>query len=164
MNKRPLILSILALLLFLGAIAFGVIYIFNTLGLVYFLVYVGILAVFAIVLMTAVLSNQKIHSRIETLQRKFREKNLLEKRLINSEDIALNYLPVGMLIYDDNNQIVWANHYAKECFANVLIDRKLSLVHENLGKSIERREGKFIINVYGKNYDIIHYPKNKALY
>lgn len=164
MNKRSLILSVMAVMLFIGAIAVGVIFIFETLGLGYFLAYVGILAVFAIVLMTSVLSNQRIHSRMEILQKKFRERNLLEKRLLNSEDIALNYLPIGMVIYDDNNQIVWANHYAKDAFANVLIDRKISLVHGNLGKFVEHREGKFIINVYGKDYEIVHYPKNKALY
>ncbi|MFA5467200.1 MAG: DHH family phosphoesterase, partial [Candidatus Izemoplasmatales bacterium] len=164
MNKRSLILSVMAVMLFIGAIAVGVIFILETLGLGYFLAYVGILAVFAIVLMTSVLSNQRIHSRMEILQKKFRERNLLEKRLLNSEDIALNYLPIGMVIYDDNNQIVWANHYAKDAFANVLIDRKISLVHGNLGKFVEHREGKFIINVYGKDYEIVHYPKNKALY
>ncbi|MCK7488066.1 MAG: hypothetical protein MZU97_23180 [Bacillus subtilis] len=46
----------------------------------------------------------------------------------------------------------------------MLVDRNVALVHENLAVLIEKKEIKFIINIYGKEYDCIHYPKNRAVY
>jgi ribosomal protein L9 len=69
-----------------------------------------------------------------------------------------------MIIYNEDMQISWANHAAKEIFSNVLIDRSLTMVHDELAKTIEKREGRFILSIYGKEYEIIHYPKNKCLY
>jgi len=115
-------------------------------------------------LLTSIFSARKRVGRIETLEQKIKEANLLSRRLKNSEDIALNYLPIGMLLYDDNFTITWANGVAKEFFANILIERKLSFIHENLFNMIQKREGKFILNIYGKDYEVIHYPKNKCAY
>jgi ribosomal protein L9 len=109
-------------------------------------------------------SNRKRVGKIRTLEEKIKETNLLSRRLKNSEDIALNYLPVGMILYDDNFTITWANGIAKEFFSNILVERKLSFIHENLYNLIQKREGKFILNIYGKDYEVVHYPKNKCAY
>jgi len=102
--------------------------------------------------------------RMSDLQDKFKRKNLLEKKLVSSEDIALNYMPLGMIIYDEAYQIVWANHAAKDFFSNVLIDRKIAVVHEELAKHVETRETRFILDIYDKAYDIYHYPNNRCIY
>jgi len=102
--------------------------------------------------------------RIQSLEEKIREINQLNKRLKNSEDIALNYLPVGMVIYDDNYVVSWANASAKEYFQNVLTGRKLSVIHEELSKLVEKREGKSIVSIYDHDYEMVHYPKNRCVY
>jgi len=114
--------------------------------------------------LSALFSNKKRVGKIRTLEEKIKEANLLSRRLKNSEDIALNYLPVGMLLYDENFTITWANNVAKDFFANILVERKLSFIHESLFNMIQKREGKFLLNVYGKDYEVIHYPKNKCVY
>ncbi|MDD3958161.1 MAG: 50S ribosomal protein L9 [Candidatus Izemoplasmatales bacterium] len=164
MNKRLMIIYIVTNIILVIASALGIVYLYSNTELVFAILMTVLLGLLMIAYSIAFLSNRKIVGRMERLQSKFREKNLLEKRLLNSEDIALNNLPVGMIIYDDDFRIIWANSVAKEYFSNVLIDRSIGLVHENLGKMIEKREGKFILNIYGKEYEIIHYPKNRSIY
>ena len=102
--------------------------------------------------------------RINDLENKIRELNKTSKHKLNSEDIALNYLPVGIMLYDDSNEIVYANAQAKEFFSNVLVGRNLQVINKVLSENINKRIGKFILNVYDKKFDIIHYPKNKTIY
>ncbi len=163
--KKPLLaFIILSVATFLTAGVLGFIYVLNNLDTIYLVIYSVLLVVTIVSVVIAVFSNKKTVAKFQDLQDKFRKKNLLEKKLVNSEDIALNYMPIGMMIYDDVFQISWANHAAKDFFSNVLIDRKIALVHEEMAKNIEKREGKFVLNIYGKDYEIIHYPKNKCIY
>ncbi len=164
MRKRSLLFISLLSVVYLGLAIVGFIYVLKNLEVIFWIIYLVLVLLIGIVSLIAFFGNRRISFRMRDLQEKYRNKNLLERRLQNSEDIALNYLPVGMIIYDDNMQIVWANHAAKEYFSNVLIDRKLTLVHEQLAKNIEKREGKFVLGIYGKDYEVIHYPKNKCVY
>lgn len=165
MKKRsPILLWILFLLLFAGASIYGLIRILETNSLLSTLLYVGLLAT----LVLGVLSNNFIGKkkvfRIRLLEEKLRDANVLQKRLKNSEEVALNYLPVGMILYDPSYQIIWANNAAKDAFSNLLVDRNIALVHDPLAQLIDKKESQFVINVYGKDYDCIHYVKNRAIY
>ena len=102
--------------------------------------------------------------RISDLENKIREINKTSKHKLNSEDIALNYLPVGIILYDESNEIVYANSQAKDFFSNVLVGRNIQIINKDLSEKINRRLGKFILNIYDKKFDIIHYPKNKTIY
>jgi len=164
MKKGLLAAIILLAAAFLAFGALGLIYVLHNLDVLFLITYIVLYVATLVLALVAFFGKRKISARLNDLQEQFRKKNLLEKRLVNSEDIALNYLPIGMMIYDDNLQIVWANHSAKDYFSNVLIDRKLALVHAELAKNIEKREGKFLLNIYGKDYEAIHYPKNKCVY
>ncbi|XFA98208.1 50S ribosomal protein L9 [Candidatus Izemoplasma sp. B36] len=104
------------------------------------------------------------NTRIGDLENKIRELNKTSKHKLNSEDIALNYLPVGIILYDESEEIVYANAQAKDSFSNVLVGRNLKIINKDLSENISRRMGKFILNVYDKKFDIIHYPKNKTIY
>jgi len=117
-----------------------------------------------VIIATSMILSRKRISRIGSLEEKIKEMNLLNKRLKNSEDIALNYLPVGMVIYDDTYTISWANNAAKEYFSNVLTGRKLGVVHDELSKLVEKREGRSIVSIYDHEYEMVHYPKNKCVY
>lgn len=127
-------------------------------------VYVAFFTAVPVIVFLSILLSKKRRFRISALEEKIRDMNALNKRLKNSEDIALNYLPVGMVIYDDNFTISWANNAAKEYFSNVLTGRKLSVVHDELAKLVEKREGKSIVSIYDKEYEMVHYPKNKCVY
>ena len=102
--------------------------------------------------------------RIQQLEDKIRETASINKRKLNNEDIALNYLPVGIILYDKSFNIDYANQSAKDFCSNVLIDRPLKLINKDLFDFVEKREGKFMVKMYDKLFDVIHYPKNQTIY
>lgn len=107
---------------------------------------------------------RKRKNRIQQLEQKIRETNIINRRKVNNEDIALNYLPVGILIYDDDFQISYANKAAKDYFSNVLVERPLNVLNKDLFINIQNRIGKFKVELYDKKFDVMHYPKNNTVY
>jgi len=155
---------ILSSILFVALSAILFVYLVDRISFWYRVLYFVLDLSIPTVLLSMVLFSKKQGRRIRNLEDRIKEMIQLNKRLNNSEDIALNYLPIGMVIYDDTYTISWANNAAKEYFKNVLTGRKLSLVHEELSKLVEKREGKSIVNIYDVEYEMIHYPKNKCVY
>jgi len=102
--------------------------------------------------------------RIQQLESKIRKNASINKRKLNNEDIALNYLPVGIIIYDKAYNIDYANQAAKDYFSNVLIDRPLKLINKDLLDNVEKRVGKFMVKMYDQLFDVVHYPKNQTIY
>ncbi|MGE4571846.1 MAG: 50S ribosomal protein L9 [Candidatus Izemoplasmatales bacterium] len=131
-------------------------YIYTFFNIVIFIIFIGIL-------LFEYISRQR-RLRIEQLETKIRETNAINKRKLNNEDIALNYLPVGIIIYDDDFNISYANNAAKEYFSNVLVERPLCLLNKDLCDNVEKRVGKFMVELYDKLFDAVHYPKNKTVY
>ncbi len=164
MKKHPILASVVPLILLIAGIAAGFYYLWTLDNLIYLGLFGLFVVALAINIIVGLAKGKKHIGVIRNLEVKVREANLLSKRLRNSEDIALSYLPVGMVIYDENQTIVWANTAAKEFFSNILVERKLSFVHEGLSSMVQKREGKFSLDVYGKKIEFIHYPKNNCLY
>lgn len=124
------------------------------------------ISIFLLVLMILLFEtiNRQRRLRITQLESKIRENKAVNKRKLNNEDIALNYLPVGILIYSDDFHIDYANNAAKDYFSNVLVERPLQLLNKDLFENVEKRVGKFMFEMYDKLFDVVHYPKNKTLY
>lgn len=163
-RNRTLVLTILAIIAYLSFGTVGVLYLMSQDHLLQLIIFVVLITAVFLTIIISILSNHNRVGTIRQLESKIKETNQLQKRLRNSEDIALSYLPVGMILYDDSLTIKWANNFSKELFSNILIDRKISFIHERMAGLIQNREGKFMINVYGKDLEVIHYPKNKSLY
>jgi len=164
MKKHPIVVAILSWLLLLAGVAAGFYYLWTLQDHIYLILFGILVAIVLGNIVFARITGRKHVGKIQNLEVKVREANLLSKRLKNSEDIALSYLPVGMFVYDDNQTIVWANAAAKDYFSNILVDRKIAFVHVELANQIQKREGKFLLDVYGKKFDFIHYPKNNCVY
>ncbi|MDA3932278.1 MAG: 50S ribosomal protein L9 [Tenericutes bacterium] len=158
-NKFHIFLTIAYVIL----IILSFVYFFSS-DLDYFIIFNTFISViFFGILLFELLSSQR-SKRIKQLETKIRETNLINRRKLNNEDIALNYLPVGIVIYDDVFNVDFANNAAKDYFSNVLVDRPLNVLNKTLYDNVEKRIGKFSIKQYDKKYDIIHYPKNKTVY
>ena len=119
-NKFHIILTIVYVLLIVVGL-----FLFLQLELIeldfFILVNVNILIIYAGILIFDWITRQR-KNRITQLENKIRENTIINQRKVNNEDIALNYLPVGILIYDDAYQISYANKAAKDYFSNVLIE------------------------------------------
>jgi ribosomal protein L9 len=157
-------LTILSIIAYLSFGTVGVLYLIGQDNLILLIVFVVLLTAIFLFVLISLLFNHRRTGKIKVLENKIKEASMTQKRLKNSEDIALNYLPVGMILYDDTFTIKWSNSAAKDYFSNILVERKISFIHEELSNMISKREGKFIINVYGKEFEVVHYPKNKCIY
>lgn len=164
MKQRSVFIIIFSSIIYVALSAAFFVFFEGRMSLLFKALYIVIIQSIPTILGLLVILNKKRSRRIRNLEDRIKEMIQLNKRMNNSEDIALNYLPIGMVIYDDNYTISWANNAAKEYFKNVLTGRKLSLVHDELSKLVEKREGKSIVNVYDVEYEMIHYPKNKCVY
>lgn len=164
MKLRSLILLLITMFIILVAGVIGFFQLDTSTALWVKIAYGFLVVLSPVIIATSMILSRKRISRIGSLEEKIKEMNLLNKRLKNSEDIALNYLPVGMVIYDDTYTISWANNAAKEYFSNVLTGRKLGVVHDELSKLVEKREGRSIVSIYDHEYEMVHYPKNKCVY
>ncbi len=164
MNKPIQNKLIIVIISYLLLIVIGLFFILNHLPNEYYWFYNIILTVFLGLYILFIFISKVNKNRIHDLENKIRDLGKINKQKINSENIALNYLPVGIILYDRQSDIVYANSQAKEYFSNVLVGRSLQVISKDLSENIEKRLGKFILNIYDRKYDIIHYPKNKTIY
>lgn len=151
-------------IIYVVLILLGIFIIKPQLGNLYFWFY--IILIFVVLgghIYIFLLSKTKV-TRITDLENKIREITSVNKLKLNSEDIALNYLPVGIILYDEAFNVVYANSQAKDFFSNVLVGRTLEFISKDLSENVSKRLGKFILEVYEKKFDIIHYPKNRTVY
>ncbi len=79
-------------------------------------------------------------------------------------DEAFNQLPIGIILYDNMNTIIWANQYAKNIFHSVLIDNQLDAISGHLQESIIASKQEFLLNFEDKSYDVIHNVENAIIY
>jgi ribosomal protein L9 len=142
----------------------GAFLILPNLGLEYFIFFNTLILILLIWLIVSNALSKTRKLRISELENKIREITSLQKRRFNSEEIALTSLPLGIILYDEDFDIVYANANAKEIFSNALVDRTLKVINRDLYENISKRIGKFMVQVYDKIYDIVHYPKNNSIY
>ena len=133
------------------------------LDLVYFIFYNLLILVLGGWLFFSHILTRNKTIRINELENKIRELSSLQKRRFNSEEIALSSMPVGIILYDENFTIVYANPMAKEIFSNALVDRTIKVINRDLYDNVSKRIGKFLASVYDKVYDVVHYPKNNSI-
>ena len=163
-KNSTVVLTILSIIAYLSFGTVGVLYLIGQDNIILLILFVVLITAIFLSVLISLLFNHRRTGKIKVLENKIKEATMTQKRLKNSEDIALNYLPVGMILYDDTYTIKWSNSAAKDYFSNILVERKISFIHEELSNMISKREGKFIINVYGKEFEVVHYPKNKCIY
>jgi len=164
MSKSFKTQSIIISVVYVILIVFGILFIKPKFGNLYFLFFLIIILLILLAHVVQYFLSRNKRSRISDLEKRIRELNAMSKYKVNSEDIALNYLPVGIILYDDAYSITYANSQAKEYFSNVLVGRTLQFISKDLSENISKRIGKFILGVYDKKFDIIHYPKNRTIY
>ncbi|MFA6647053.1 MAG: 50S ribosomal protein L9 [Candidatus Izemoplasmatales bacterium] len=142
----------------------GVFPILQNLGLEYFVFYNVLLLLLMLWLVVSDHLTRIKTQRISELENKIREIQSQQKKRFNSEEIALSTLPIGIMLYDEDFNIVYANGYAKEIFSNALVDRVIKVINRDLYENVSKRIGKFMTQVYDKTYDVVHYPKNGTIY
>lgn len=89
--------------------------------------------------------------RLRWLENRLKLWNLISYRVKKAGEYAFNHLPIGIIIYNEEKVIEWANAYAKEIFMSPLVDRKIEIINPELLDKINREEN-FEMTIYGRHY------------
>lgn len=88
----------------------------------------------------------------------------LNKDYIDSNEIIMKNLPVGIIIYADNYLITYANEFSEKIFQSVLLGKKLKYVFGDLIPFLDKKENSFDIDIYGKKYHVMHNYRANSFY
>ncbi|MCL1949717.1 MAG: DHH family phosphoesterase [Turicibacter sp.] len=85
-------------------------------------------------------------------------------RVKRAGEQAFNNLPLGILLYNENQQIVWHNPFMKKVFIGDANHKTLAEISEHLSEEITANSEDFRIEVKEQVYQIQHFPKERLVY
>ena len=160
---RKFLFSIISLAITAVCVYLAYIY-FNDLTL--FIVFVAAGAVFfavAIVLFMLSLSKKNVE-KIKWLESRLNAWNSISHHVSAAGDEAFTKLAIGILVYDANLEIKWANDYAKRVFESNLLSASLDTISPTLVEEIGNGKTHMLITAFGKSFDVEHNIENRLLY
>ncbi|MFK8243538.1 MULTISPECIES: DHH family phosphoesterase [unclassified Facklamia] len=89
----------------------------------------------------------------------------LVMNLDNIKDDVMNHTPIGILMYDEENRVVWGNHSALSIInKNDIVGKKLEQLSDEFTKILSLSDTWDIIKFSGKTYKIAHKSDVKTIY
>lgn len=156
--KKIISLAILIPLLFYSLYKFEVD--FELTNIWFLLIILSVLSIFFIIVIYAI---EKKTNKIKFLESKLEVWNSLSYNVKKAGDEAFNELPIGIILYDKDYEIRWANKYSNDIFKEKINDKKLVDVDPKLLDIINNvYEETYSIN--NKKYEIINKRDSNLLY
>ena len=90
--------------------------------------------------------------------------NTISYRVKKAGETAFNELPIGILVLNNEYEIVWSNSFAKDLFMSKLDRMNLKNINEILYNNLKRSITNFVVNIYGKFYQIMYLPEHQIVY
>ncbi len=107
--------------------------------------------------------SSKKDEKIKDLDLKLQKWTNISYHVSEAGDETFNKLPIGIVIYDNYNQIAWANNYSKERFGDVL-DKSVSTISEKLLDAVKNSVPDLTFEYNDKFYDALHNYENQVFY
>lgn len=114
-------------------------------------------------LMIQILLFQKI-KRLDYLENRMKLWNTITYRVKKAGEKSFNDMPLGIIVFDRELTILWANNYSKDIFLSPLIDRNIRNVDRELSEKIIGQAEEFNITLYGQIYHCQHLIDGNILY
>lgn len=135
-------------------------------NMVPFIIFVSFTALFLVSTVVFVMShfNTKNVEKINWLENRLNAWNSISHHVSAAGDEAFTKLPIGIVVYDANLEIKWANEYSKKAFKSNLINNSIDVIADNFSEDILANKDKMIISVFEEKYDVLHNPENHVLY
>ena len=108
--------------------------------------------------------NRNNAAKIESLNTRLKLWSNVSYHVTQAGDEVFNELPIGVLVYDENFIVKWANEYSKRVFNSTLVELSLSVISEDLLKDVTDGQHSMLLNFSDKNYDVVHNVENNVLY
>ena len=125
------------------------------------------LAILSTIIFTALinrLTNFKHIFELKDLKSKLNKWTKVSYHTHVAGDEVFNKLPIGIVLYDDLNQIIWANQYAKNIFHSNLIDTSIEYISRDLLDDVILEKNEMLLNFEEKSYSVVHNVENDVLY
>ena len=107
---------------------------------------------------------RKKDRKISWLSKRLEQWSNLSVHVNRAGDEVFTELPIGIIIYDELEEIKWVNRHAKRIFDDDLLERKVVEVHLDLAENLSKPENIYTIKVEDKFYEVIHRPENRIIY
>jgi len=101
--------------------------------------------------------------RLEYLENRLKLWNSISYRVKKAGEMSFNQMPLGIIVYNQDKIIEWANNYAKEIFLSPLVERKIELINQELFTRIKLLTN-FDIVLYGRTFGCTVLPQDNILY
>ena len=160
-KKYNIVLTIFVLL---SALAAGSLYIIDAKE--YQLYIVGLVALFSL-LLGLLISNLSLYKQIRESayqKQKLQLWNSISYRVKNAGETSFNEMPLGIILFNDDFVIEWANNYAKKIFSSELVERNFINLDKDFAEKINRRIPEFNISIYEKVYHCEHMLRDHVIY
>lgn len=104
--------------------------------------------------------------RIKWLSNKLQDTKELVEQKTKVEQTVIKDIPIGIILYDNEYEIKWANDYAKDLFENVLVGRNIETISiEIYNKLIDTKPmDLFVTKIYTEEYEVNIDTENKVVY
>ncbi len=108
--------------------------------------------------------NSDNKAKIKDLDLRLKKWTNISYHATQAGDEAFNKLPIGIILYDDENLVTWANQYAKNIFHSNLIDTPIDGISPTLLESVVNGAESIQLKFEDKYYDVTHNVQNEILY
>ena len=160
-KKYNIVLTIFVLL---SALAAGGLYIFDASKYQYYII--ALIALLSL-LLGLLISNMIFYRQIRESayqKQKLQLWNSISYRVKNAGETSFNEMPLGIILFNDDFVIEWANNYAKKIFSSELIERNFSNLDKDFADKVNRRIPEFEISIYEKVYHCEHMLRDHVIY
>ncbi|MBR6072223.1 MAG: 50S ribosomal protein L9 [Acholeplasmatales bacterium] len=136
---------------------------YKTLLAIMFLIF-AIVSLIVAIAFIFLLINSDSKAKIKDLDLRLKKWTNISYHATQAGDEAFNKLPVGIILYDNENIITWANQYAKNIFHSNLIDSQLEGISKDLVENVVAGQETMLLKFENNSYDVIHNSQNEILY
>ncbi len=157
--KKILMLIASVFLMIVGIIEYP--FITNTKLIWVFVLGLGIIGI-VFVITLYIMDNR--NKKIKNLENRLEAWNSMAYNVKRAGDETFNELPIGIISFDSDNFIKWANPYTSQIFGQNITDKLLFEIDEKLFELLKDNKDIYGFTINGKCYDIIFRSKYKLLY
>ena len=107
---------------------------------------------------------KKNTDKIKELEVRLKKWTNISYHASKAGDEAFNKLPIGIVLYDAQYTIIWANEHAKEIFESKLVDYSIDSISKDFMSDVIRNQSLIHMKFGNKSYEVVHNTEFNILY
>ena len=107
----------------------------------------------------------KNENRASYLEQKLKLWNNISYRVKNAGETSFNEMPIGIIVFDDNYNIEWNNHFAEKIFmSHALVNKTIETLNKEFFEKLKEKNTIFKTIIYGKVYRVEYLVRDHVIY